>query len=170
MPRISPVDPAHIVGRGHMLLAEVRHELGFVPNLMRVLAHSPAALTGYLALRSALREGELPAGLRELIAIAVAGANGCDACLASHTQFGRAAGLGEDELTGAVRSYATDPAVAAVFRFVNALIDQRGHVGDDVLMELRQAGFSDAAIIEIVTVVAANQFANYINNLASVVP
>ena len=47
------------------LNAEQEKQLGIVPNLMRLVGHSPAALEGYLSLGGALGKGVLDARLRE---------------------------------------------------------------------------------------------------------
>ncbi len=170
MLRIQPVDPAHTLGRSRMLLADVQQDGGDVPPLLRLLAHAPAAFAGYLALRAALQDGTLSITLRERIAIAVAASNGCDECLARHTAWGRAAGLSTDELQQATRAQAADIGAAVALRFAHALIETRGRVDDNLLADLRNAGYSDAAIIEIVAVVVTNLFANDVNNLAHTAP
>jgi uncharacterized peroxidase-related enzyme len=148
------------------LIGDVAHELGFVPDLMRVLAHSPAALRGYLALRAALKGAKLPAGLRERIAIAVADLNGCNSCLVNHRHLGRRAGVPDAELDAASRFLSDDQVAAAALRFAGALIEGHGHVGDAEFVALRDAGFGDAAIVEIAVVIGANMLANFVNNLA----
>ena len=49
MTRIRPLDPGKITGWSKILLDNLQRDLGFVPILMRLLAHSPAALGGYTA-------------------------------------------------------------------------------------------------------------------------
>jgi len=71
------------------LFAAVKKQLGVVPNLMKLVGHSPAALEGYLSLNGALAKGKLDAKLRESIALAVAEYNGCDYCLSAHDYLGR---------------------------------------------------------------------------------
>ena len=164
MPRIGPLD--HPVGKAEELLGQVRTTLGFVPDLMRVLAHSPAALAGYLSLRDKLSTDRLPLRLREQIAVAVAATTGCDVCLASHTRYGREAGLADDEIEAARRVTSADPASAAALGFARILLDARGHVSDADIAAVRAGGFDDPAIIEITATVAFNLFANLINNLA----
>lgn len=165
MPRLHPRDPAQLSGPIRVMLEEVRYDLGFVPVLMRLLAHAPAALAGYIALRASLQTGILPASLREQIAIAVAAANTCNECFASHTRFGREAGLSDEALADAAHARATDPATAAALGFARALIETRGQGVAPMLPGLRAAGFDDTAIIEIAAVVAMNVFANIVNNL-----
>jgi len=168
MTRISPIDLDRVAGTP--LLAEVRNELGFVPVLMRLLAHSPAALGGFLALRGAMRRGVLPAALRERIAIAVATMNDCDCCLANHTRFARDIGLADSELYAATQGDSCDPQAAAALEFARNLVATRGHVEDAALDALREVGFDEPAIVDIVAVVATNIFANFVNNLAQSAP
>ena len=90
------------------LLEGVQKSLGFVPNMMGVIANSPAALEGYLSLSGALAKGALPPKLREQIALAVAEINGCGYCLSAHTLLGGMAGLATDEILSARKSAAAD--------------------------------------------------------------
>ncbi len=166
MPRIEPLH--HPVGKAEELLNQVRTTIGFVPELMRVLAHSPAALAGYLSLRDALAAGLLPPRLREQIGIAVAAINDCDVCLASHMRYGRQAGLADDEIEAARCGTSVDPASAAALGFAGILLDTHGHVSDADIAAVRGAGFDDTAIIEIAAAAALNVFANLVNNLAHV--
>jgi hypothetical protein len=60
------------------LLASVKQKSGMVPNLMGVLAHSPASLGAYLGFSAAAASGALDVAARERIALVG------NACL-SHT-------------------------------------------------------------------------------------
>lgn len=164
MPCLKPLD--HPVGQSEALLDQVRTSMGFVPTLMRVLAHSPAALTGYLSLRDALTLGALPIRLREQIAIAVAATNDCNACLVSHIRYGRSAGLVGEEIEKAQHATSVDPASAAALGFARMLLERHGHVSNAEIAAVRAAGFDDGAIVEIAAAAALNTFANLVNNLA----
>ncbi|HEX7953684.1 MAG TPA: carboxymuconolactone decarboxylase family protein, partial [Burkholderiales bacterium] len=71
------------------LLDAVNKQLGVVPNLMKVLGNSPAALGGYLNLSGALGKGALGGQTGERIALAIAEFNRCGYCLAAHTYLGK---------------------------------------------------------------------------------
>ena len=107
MNRIQQIDPVDATGKTQQLFTAVQGQLGFVPNLMRVLGNSPAALGGYLSFSGALAGGVLSAQLREQIALAVAEINGCGYCLSAHTLLGGKAGLTPDETLEARRVAAT---------------------------------------------------------------
>lgn len=50
MSRISLVDSSHATADVKPLLDAVQAQLGATPNFIRVLAHSPAALEGFIGL------------------------------------------------------------------------------------------------------------------------
>ena len=57
MSRIVPIEPGQATPDARQLLDGVQEQLGMLPNLIRTLAHSPAALRGYLAFGEALEPG-----------------------------------------------------------------------------------------------------------------
>lgn len=149
------------------LLAAVQQQLGVVPNLMKLVGHSPAALEGYLALNGALNKGKLDGALRERIALAIAEYNGCDYCLSAHTYLGlHVAKLSEADIAAARDHQSSDAKTAAALRFAFRVAADRGRVSDADLAALKAAGFDEAEVIEIVLVVALNVLTNYVNNVA----
>lgn len=152
------------------LLLHVEKQLGMVPNLFRLIANSPAALEGYLALSGALAKGSLPAPTRERIALAVAELNGCGYCLAAHSYIGaNMATLDPEEIAANRRGHSTDPKADAAVRFAASVVKARGHVGDDEVKAVKLAGYSDAQVVEIVLHVAMNTLTNYANEVAQTV-
>ena len=149
------------------LLEAVNKQLGVVPNLFRVVANSPAALEGYLGLSGALGKGKLPAATRERIALAVAQINGCNYCLAAHSDLGKnLAKLSEAEIMANRHGASQDPVADAAVRFAAKVARERGHVADADVQAVRMAGYDEAQIVEIVLHVALNTWTNYINEVA----
>ena len=104
--------------------------------------------------------------LRGLISTAVAEINGCDYTLSIAFALGRREGLTEEELTDARRAEANDPRVSAALRFAAKIVRERGRVSGSDMAEVRNAGFSDEEIVEIIALVALNIFRNYFNLIA----
>ena len=167
MTRLTVVNPDHAVGPAKTLLGAVEKRLGLVPNMTRAMAANAAVLDGYLALAGALSRGKLGASLGELVALAVAEANGCDYCLSAHTAIGGALRIDPAELDAARDSRSPKPATAAALAFARRVVDTRGHVSDDDIAAVRAAGYDDAAIGELVALVALNTFTNYFNSVAA---
>jgi uncharacterized peroxidase-related enzyme len=169
MNRIHQTDPTASTGKAGQLFTAVQGKLGFVPNMMRVLGNSPAALEGYLELSGALAAGVLAPKLREQIALAVAEINCCGYCLSAHTLLGGKAGLTADEILNARRSAAADSKSDAALKLTRAVTLQRGVIADSDLQASRVAGLNDAEIIEVVQHVALNILTNYTNNVAQTI-
>lgn len=166
MSRITIPAVEHAPVASKPLLDAVHKQLGVVPNLMKVVGHSPAALEGYLSLNGALAKGSLSVQLRERIALAIAEFNGCEYCLAAHSYLGRnVAKLDDAEIDLARDARSGDAQTQAALQFARAVAAKRGNVADEDVTTLRNAGFDDAAIIEIVANVALNVLTNYINNV-----
>ncbi|HEV7309199.1 peroxidase-related enzyme [Ensifer sp.] len=163
MSRINLVDPASATGASAELLGDIRSAFGVTPNMFKAVANSPAALASMWGFFGALGRGRLGAKLGEQIAVAVADRNDCHYCLAAHTALGRKAGATAEEMASAQRGLSSDPKTAAALTFARALVEARGNVHDADVRSLRDAGFDDQDIVEIIAHVALNLFTNYIN-------
>lgn len=149
------------------LLDAVNKQLGVVPNLMKVLGNSPAALGGYLNLNGAIGKGTLGAKNGERIALAIAEINGCNYCLAAHTYLGKnVAKLEHAEIVANRHGTSTDAKADAAVRFAVQVALERGHVSDAAVQAVKSAGFTDGEIMEIVVHVALNTLTNYVNEVA----
>lgn len=166
MQRLTSINPAEATGKAKRLLDGVHEKLGITPNLMKTLATSPAALEAYLRFDSALASGTLDAKFREQIALAVAQANSCEYCLSAHSAIGNLVGLTAEEILASRESHAADAKRDAGLRFAQTVVVQRGEVSDGALDKVRQAGYTDGEITEIVAAVAINIFTNYFNHIA----
>lgn len=146
-------------------LAAVQKQLGSVPNLFRIVAHSPAALDGYLGLSGALGRGSLDVRTRQRIALAVAELNGCNYCLSAHTYLGEhVAKLDATEMAANRDGSSADAKAAAALRFATRLVRERGHVSEADVAAVKAAGWGDAEVVEIVAHVALNTLTNYVNS------
>ncbi|MCU0687760.1 MAG: carboxymuconolactone decarboxylase family protein [Polyangiaceae bacterium] len=149
------------------LLEAVGKQLGVVPNLFRLVANSPAALEGLLGLNGALAKSTIDAKTRERIALVVAELNGCDYCLSAHSYLGKnVAHLDDAEMLANREGGSSDPKAEAALRFATKVVRARGHVSDGDVQAVKAAGYGDAAIVDLVLLVALNTLTNYVNNVA----
>lgn len=165
-PRLEALSDSAAPAASLSTFQKLQSALGVVPNLHRTLGHSPPALEGYVALAGALARGQLDARLRESIAVATAGLNRCGYCASAHTVLGRGAGLDDEELAHNLEGASSDPRTRVALTLARELVDQRGDVSDPTLREVREAGFTDAEIVEIVLHVGMNITTNLFNVFA----
>ncbi len=166
MQRLDSVDPATAGGKTRELLDLVQQRTGRIPNMVLLMANSPAALGGYLNLATALADSKLSAEVRDCVAILVAADGESDYTLAAVCALARKGGLSEHEIAAAQQARATNPRTAAALRFCENLLEKRGQVSSSEVDELMEAGFSDGEVAEIVASVVLNIYRNYFNLVA----
>jgi len=148
------------------ILDAVHKQLGVVPNMFRLIAASPAALQGFTGNNGALAK-TLDVKTRERIALAVAQVNGCDYCLSAHSYLGlNLAKITPEEIALNRRGESGDAKADAAVRFAAKVVRQHGQVSDGDIRAVRDAGFSDGQIVEIIAVTAENIFTNLLNVVA----
>lgn len=165
MPRVQPLDPKTATGKAKELLDAAAKKMGKAPNLLKTLAHSPAALEVYLAASQALDGASLSPQLRERIALHTAELNDCGYCLAAHSAKGKMLGLSTDQLLESRRGESDDAKADALLKLTRAIVETKGFVGDDVIREARNAGVTDGELAEVVAAVAVNILTNYANHV-----
>lgn len=163
MNRVPLVDRANTTQDRKMLLDEIQGAFGVVPNMFRAVANSPAALKSMWGSFGSLGGGTIGARLGEQIAVAVADRNACEYCLAAHTVLGKKAGASGEEMAAAQAGQSTDPKVQAALRFALKVVNERGQVSNADVQQLRDQGFTDEQVVEILAHVALNLFTNYVN-------
>jgi uncharacterized peroxidase-related enzyme len=166
MNRITPVELENADPKSRALLEAAQKKMGMIPNMLKTLGHSSAALEAYMSLSGALAGGSLSARIREQVALAAAGVNGCDYCASAHTAIGKSLKIDESELERNLAGASDDATTAAALAFVGAVIENRGKVSDAELQAVRDAGFTDGEIAELVAAIALNTLTNFFNRLA----
>ncbi len=148
------------------ILDTVHKQLGVVPNMFRLIAQSPAALQGFTANNAALTK-TLDVKTRERIALAVAQVNGCDYCLSAHSYLGmNLAKISPEEIALNRKGESSDAKAHAAVRFAATVVRERGHVSTADIKAVRDAGFNDGQIVEILAVTAENIFTNLLTVVA----
>jgi len=163
MSRIPLLNAAQTTPNRQQTLAAIHAAFGATPNMFRAVANSPAALQGMWGMFGALGGGVITPQLGEKIAVAIANRNACHYCLAAHTALGRKAGASRQDMVDAQLGRSDDPATAAALAFALKVVNARGDVEDADVQGLRDAGFDDEALMEILAHVALNLFTNYVN-------
>ncbi len=165
MARITPLTKDQVSGKAAEQWDAVQQKIGKVPNLLATLARSPGALGMYLNNGAALDNASISPALREQIALVVAGVNRCGYCASAHTAIGKMVGVDEGELGKNLRGESGDAKVQAALDFSKVIVEKRGFASDADVQAVRDAGYSEGEILEIVATVVANLFTNYMNHV-----
>ena len=161
--RIASIQPDEATGKTKELFDGVKAKIGKVPNIFKLLAHSPTGLQGVLQFYGALSGGSLDAATRERIALAIANVNGCDYCNAAHTAVAKSLKLSDEEIEVNRRGHSSDTQANVAVAFARKVAVTRADVSEGDVQALREAGYSEGQIVEIVLNVAYNVLTNYVN-------
>lgn len=165
MTRTTPLTPDQVPAESKPTLDAFTKNIGFTPNMMAAFARSPVAFNAWASLLGALSK-TLDVKTRDSIGLAVSEVNGCDYCLTVHSFTAEhMAKLPVDEIILARKGHAYDPKRDAAVQFARKVIDARGKVDDVDLKAVRDAGYSEANIMEIVALVAMYSLTNFFNNV-----
>jgi len=149
-------------------LQMVEKVYGVVPNLMKGLAASPAALKAYMALAGNLKaHGVLNPVEQQVVYLTVSAKNGCDYCVAAHSAGANMAKM-PAEVLSALREQRDlpDAKLDALAKFTLAMLDQRGYMSEADLAAFTDAGFGQAHMLDLITIMAQKTMSNYFNHVA----
>jgi uncharacterized peroxidase-related enzyme len=164
--RIQLLNQSEASQESQELLGQVKKNFGSIPNVFKLMANSSAVLKSYLDFSGNLSNGVLSKDIQERIALLIAQENDCEYCLAAHSAIAKGVGLSEEEILHARQGNSSDKRAEAALSFAKSIFVYSGDVQDSELASLRENGFSDAEILEIVAAVSLNVLTNSLNNLA----
>ena len=168
MARINLVTNESANAEQKALLDAIQSQLGMVPNFLKVFANSPEALKAFLGLHGIANAGSLEPQTRERIALALAQQNSCEYCLSAHSAIGRKAGLTNAEIEANRAGTSQDAKAAVAVKFARSLVEHTGEVTTTELLEMRNAGYSEADIVEVITHVGMNILTNILGKAGRV--
>ncbi|SAL42938.1 peroxidase-like protein [Caballeronia turbans] len=165
MTRTTTVNADQVPADSKPTLDAFSKNIGFTPNMIASFAQSPIAFNAWATLLGSLSKA-LDVKTRDSIGLAVSEVNGCNYCLTVHSFTAEhMAKLPADEIILARRGHATDPKRNAAVQFARKVIESRGQVSDADLNAVRDAGYTDANVMEIVALVAMYSLTNFFNNV-----
>ena len=138
------------------LIARIKAERGRLPDLYKVLLHSPAVMEGWLGLFTAIRQKTRLAGrYRELAILRVALVNGAEYEYQAHLPFAQKEGVSAQQIA-ALRAWQVSPLFDASERAVLAYTDAMTRdiqVADELFAEL-QRHFDVQDLVELTATIA----------------
>jgi uncharacterized peroxidase-related enzyme len=150
-----------------LLYERVREPYGFLPNYFQALGAHPEVIGGHLVLGGAtLRDGALPAALKEQILLVVSGINSSSYCIAAHLELLRKLGVEKALGRKLAVHYPSAPVGSkemALFRLAEKLTRHPDDIEQTDVEAVRAAGWDEAALIETVLTAA---WANFVNRVA----
>ena len=149
------------------VFAQIRKVAGGVPNTFAAIgALNPTALQAVLNADGVLAQGTLSKQDQETIKLVVSTVAGCDYCVAAHSVLGKMTGLKADVLAQLRSGGATGEAKRdALASFVRTLTKTSGTITKDEFVAIKDAGYTDAQLVDISLAIAITVFTNMFNRI-----
>ncbi len=150
------------------ILADTQKSMGFVPNLIRVMAEAPAAAEAYVSLKDIFDRSSLSDTEQQTVLISVSFANGCDYCMAAHTTLANMKRV-PSEIIEALRTGIplADARLDALATLTRSIVETRGWPDDAVTEAIFRAGFGTREYLEVLVGVTMKTLSNYVNHVAN---
>lgn len=153
---------ANVSENNQALFNNLEKGLGQVPNLYAYLAKNETALGDYLTLQN--RKSNLKAKEKEIVNLVVSQVNECDYCLAAHTLIGKMNGFTDDQVLEIRSGHASfDSKFNALAEFVKETTLNRGKASQNAINNLFEAGYNEAALIDIIILIGDKTVTNYLH-------
>jgi len=147
-------------------LAQSKRAFGAVPEPLARYASSPLMLVAALSGLDAFEKSSLAPLEREVLAMTMGRLNGCRFCLNLHKRL-LIAQQAPAALTRALETGQplAEPRLEALRQFVLALLREHGDVSREVWMAFREAGYTHAQSLEVLTGVSVYTLTTLANRL-----
>jgi uncharacterized peroxidase-related enzyme len=167
MSRIATPAVEAATGATAEVFEQIRKAAGSVPNTFAAIgALNPTALKAVLHADGVLAAGNLSKQDQETIKLIVSGVAGCDYCVAAHSLLGKMTGLKPDVLAKIRAGEPTGDAKRdALAHFVRVLANTSGTIAEDEFNAIRQAGYTDAQLVDISLAITLTVFTNVFNRI-----
>jgi len=149
------------------LLEQVQKNFGFVPNLIGVMAHSPAVTEAYLSVADIFSRSSLSATEQQIVLLTVSHYHECGYCMAAHTAIAGMQNV-EPDIVQAIRDdvLIEDNKLQALRHFTRLMIEKRGWADDADVQAFLDAGYKESHILDILVGVAQKTLSNFTNHIA----
>lgn len=149
-------------------LENIEQAYGFLPNIMGAFAESPAILQAYIKLNELFsNETAFDATEQQVVLMTASRFHDCGYCMAAHSTIANSQSV-DESVINALREGTNlpDEKLAALQAYTLELLENRGHVSEDVKNRFTDQGYGPQHALEIILGIATKTLSNYTNHLA----
>lgn len=149
------------------LLEKAASSFGFIPNILGIMAESPALLESYMTLSGIFEKTDFSATEQQVVLLAVSHENGCGYCKAAHSGIAQMHQVPEHVVQAVVAGREIDDARLEALRcFTTRVVETRGAPSRTDVDAFLEAGYSTRHVFDVITGVGMKTLSNYTNHIA----
>ena len=140
---------------------------GRVPNLYAVFAYSETGLKDYLTLQN--RKSTLSIEEQEIINLIVSQVSNCKYGIAAHVTMVEVHGFTDEQITEIRKAKIEfDTKLSGLARFAKDVVLNRGWVNENNINAFFEAGYDDAAIVDVCIQIGCQTMSDYLYNITQI--
>ena len=151
------------------LLANAEKKYGFTPNLLGVMAESPAMLKAYMAIGKIFDQSSFSDVERQIVILTASRINECRYCVAAHSVVAAMQNIPADVIA-AIRDDQpiADRRLEVLRETVETAVNQSGWLSDEDKDQFFAAGYTRGQLLDVIVGVSFKTLSNYANKIADV--
>jgi len=149
------------------LLQQTQDNFGFLPNLIGVMATSPALTEAYLTVAGIFAKSTLTATEQQIVLLTVSHFHECCYCMAAHTAIASMKNV-ESDVVNAIRNNQpiANIKLESLRHFTHLLIKNRGWLNKTDTQAFLDAGYNSQHILDILVGISQKMLSNFTNHIA----
>jgi len=149
------------------MLEQTQQAFSFIPNLIGVMASSPAITEAYLSIASIFSKSGLSPTEQQVVLLTASHFNDCRYCMAAHTAISSMQNI-DMSIVQAIRDDLpiADAKLQALRQFTRLVVENRAWLADSDVQTFLDAGYEQSHVLDILVGVAQKTLSNYTNHLA----
>ncbi|SJZ83919.1 carboxymuconolactone decarboxylase family protein [Selenihalanaerobacter shriftii] len=157
MERIKLVVEEEAQGLVKEVYTDIKENFGVIPNLFKALALKPKVLqANWEKVKSLMLEGHLDRKIKEMVAVVVSEANGCEYCVGAHSLFLQKLGVPEEIIQSVVKDI--DEAdikdkEKKILKFAVKSTTEAHKISDQEFKLIKDLGLTEVELVELVSVI-----------------
>lgn len=149
------------------VLEATQAAFGFIPNLLGVMAHSPALAEAYLIVSGLFDKTDLTPTERQVVLLTVSQYHGCHYCVAAHSALAEMQAVPADVVEAIRDGQAiADSKLQALREFVRVVVEKRGWLEAQDQQAFYAAGYQPRHVMDVLVGVAQKTMSNFTNHIA----
>ena len=149
------------------LLEKAESAFGFIPNILGVMAESPALLEAYMTASEVFEKTDFSATEKQVVLLAVSQDNGCGYCKAAHSGIASMQKVPDEVIKAVVEGQSIDDdKLEALRKFTQRVVSTRGNPKSSDIDAFLEAGYSKRHVLDVIAGVGMKTLSNYTNHIA----
>jgi alkylhydroperoxidase family enzyme len=147
-------------------LQQLQSSFGMIPNILGVMSTSPVLINALVGLFGKVHGSSFTEAQVQILLLTDAVTNASEWAVAFHTTLALKEGIDAADVH-AIREgrLPKDVKFAALSGLAKAMIEKRGHLGEEDINRFLAAGFGKDLLLEVIAAVAASTITNYTGSI-----